>query len=359
MKIFDYMQKYGYEQLVYFHDKATDLKAITCIHSTVLGPSLGGTRIWNYKDEDEATLDVLRLARGMTYKSSCAGLNLGGGKSVIIADPADLHKDIVRREAFFRAFGRFVEGLNGRYITAEDMNTTTQDMDYINMETGFVVGLEHKSGNPSPFTALGVYKAILACCEIKYGSAKALRGKKVAVQGVGAVGYKLCQYLHADGAELIVSDIFPEKVSAAVLDFGAKVVEGDDLFDVECDIIAPCAKGAIFNENTISRLKCDIIAGAANNVLADIARDGQALHDKGVIYAPDYVANAGGVINVYWELHGYNVETVKRGIERIYSQTLEIIRTSQEQNIPTALVADKMAEARINSMMHVNSIYLR
>jgi leucine dehydrogenase len=358
MKIFDYMQKFGYEQLVYFHDKATDLKAITCIHSTVLGPSLGGTRIWNYSDEDEATLDVLRLARGMTYKSACAGLNLGGGKSVIIADPQELRSDIVRREAFFRSFGRFIEGLGGRYITAEDMNTTTQDMDYINMETEFVCGLEHKSGNPSPFTALGVYKAILASCEAAYGS-KDLKGKKVAVQGIGSVGYKLCQYLHADGAELFVSDISPERVSSAVLDFGAKAVEGDDIFGIECDVFAPCAKGACINDNTLPRLKCKIIAGAANNVLADIVKHGQAVHDKGIVYAPDYVANAGGVINVYWELHGYNVETVKRSIERIYSQTLEIIRTSKEQNIPTAQVADQMAEARINAMRHVNSIYLK
>ncbi|MCL2702437.1 MAG: leucine dehydrogenase [Defluviitaleaceae bacterium] len=357
MKIFDYMQQYGYEQLVYFHDKATDLKAITCIHSTVLGPSLGGTRIWNYQDEDEATLDVLRLARGMTYKSACAGLNLGGGKAVIIADPQELRKDIVRREAFFRSFGRFVEGLNGRYITAEDMNTTTQDMDYINMETNFVVGLEHKSGNPAPFTALGVYKAILACCEAEYGST-CLKGKKVLVQGIGAVGYRLCQHLHEDGAELFVSELNRERVAAAVEKFGAVEVDGNDVYGFDCDIFAPCAKGAGLNDETIPRLKCKIIAGAANNVLADIKKHGQQLHDRGIIYAPDYVANAGGVINVYWELHTYDVETVKRGIERIYSQTLEIILTSREKNLPTALIADQMAEARIDAMRHVNSIYL-
>jgi len=358
MKIFDYMAKYGYEQLVFFHDKATDLKAITCIHSTVLGPSLGGTRILNYKDEDEAVLDVLRLARGMTYKSACAGLNLGGGKSVILADPTELRKDGVRREAFFRAFGRFVEGLNGRYLTAEDMNTTTRDMEYISMETNHVCGLEHKSGNPSPFTALGVFKAIQACCENVYGT-RSLEGRTVLVQGVGAVGHRLCELLHEDGAKLLVNDISDERVSAVVTAFGAKAVAPDDVYNTECDVFAPCAKGAGINEITIPLLKCKIIAGAANNVLEDIPRDGQALHDRGIVYAPDFVANAGGVINVYHELQGYVEATAVRSVERILPQVAEIIRISKEKNIPTALVANQMAEARIAAMRHVNSIYLK
>lgn len=357
MKIFDYMQNYGYEQLVFFHDKATDLKAITCVHSTVLGPSLGGTRFWNYDNEEEAIEDVLRLARGMTYKSACAGLNLGGGKSVIIGDVKALRNDIVRREAFFRAFGRFIEGLAGRYITAQDMNTSPVDMDYINMETDFVVGLEHKSGDPSPFTALGVYKSILACCEHVYGSSD-LKGKKVAIQGVGAVGRFLCEHLHRDGAKLIVSDISEEKIDRVVKDFGAKAVDGTAIFDTDADIFAPCAMGGIINDDTINRLKCKIIAGGANNVLLDPIKHGKAVHEKGFVYAPDYVANAGGVINVYWELHGYNPETVKRSIGRIFAQTLEILRTSKEKNVPTAVVADQMAEARINAMKNVNSIYL-
>lgn len=357
MKIFDYLQQYGYEQLVFFHDKATDLKAITCIHSTVLGPSLGGTRFWNYDNEEDAIIDVLRLARGMTYKSACAGLNLGGGKSVVIGDPKALKKDIVRREAFFRAFGRFIEGLGGRYITAEDVNTSTADMAYINMETDYVCGLEHLSGNPSPFTALGVFKALLACCESVYGTAD-LTGKKVAVQGIGEVGHNLCKHLKAAGAELIVTDIDKEKVQAVVKELGAKAVELDNIYDVVCDIFSPCALGGVINDNTIPRIKAKIIAGAANNVLLDPVKHGKAIHDKGIVYAPDYVANAGGVINVYWELHGYNESNVRRSIEHIHDLTLEIIRTSGEKNIPTAKVADEMAEARIAAMKNVNSIYL-
>jgi leucine dehydrogenase len=357
MKIFDTMNEYGYEQLVYFHDKPTGLKAVTCIHNTVLGPSLGGTRLWNYENEEDAVTDVLRLARGMTYKSACAGLNLGGGKSVIICDPKELKKDIVRREAFFRAFGRFVEGLGGRYITAEDVNTTTEDMAYINMETDYVCGLENKSGNPSPFTALGVYKAMLAAAEAAFGDG-GLKGKKVALQGVGEVGKNLCKLLKADGAELYITDIDAEKVSRIAKELGATAVDKDKIFDVDCDIFAPCALGGVLNDDSLSRLKCKVIAGAANNVLLDPVKHGKAIHDKGVIYAPDYVANAGGIINVYEELHGYNEDNVRRSIEHIRDLTAEIIRTSKEKNIPTAQVADEMAEARINAMRNVNSIYL-
>ncbi|MCL2406668.1 MAG: leucine dehydrogenase [Defluviitaleaceae bacterium] len=357
MKIFDYMQKYGYEQLVMFHDKHTDLKAITCIHSTVLGPSLGGTRIWNYADENEAIEDVLRLAKGMTYKSACAGLNLGGGKSVIIADPQELRKDIVRREAFFRAFGRYVEGLSGRYITAEDMNTTTQDMDYINMETNYVCGLEHKSGNPSPFTAYGTYKAIQASCKAAFGDSS-VKGKRIMVQGIGAVGYPLCRRLFADGAILFVSDINQERLNDAVREFGATIVNGDDVYSLDCDVFAPCARGGGLNDETIPKLKCKVVAGAANNVLADIEKHGKMIHDRGIFYAPDYVANAGGVINVYYELYTYDEAVVYRHIDRIYDQVLEILNTSKTTNVPTAAVADKMAEARINAIKNVNSIYL-
>jgi leucine dehydrogenase len=239
------------------------------------------------------------------------------------------------------------------------MNTTTLDMDFISMETKYVVGLEHKSGTPSPFTALGVYQSILACCEAAYGSKKELKGKKVLIQGIGSVGYALCKYLHDDGAKLIVCDPpNPKAIAAAMTEFGAETVDGENVYDTECDIFAPCAKGAVINDETINRLKCTIIAGAANNVLEDIEKHGQILHDKGIIYAPDYVANAGGVINVYWELHGYCVETVKRSIERIYTQTLEIIRASKEQNIPSALIADKIAESRIKAIRNVKSIYL-
>ncbi|MDR1703653.1 MAG: leucine dehydrogenase, partial [Clostridiales bacterium] len=352
------LSEYGYEQLVYFYDKPTGLKAITCIHNTVLGPSLGGTRFWNYATEEEATTDVLRLARGMTYKSACAGLNLGGGKSVVIGDPDELKNDIVRREAFFRAFGRFIEGLGGRYITAEDVNTTTADMAYINMETDYVCGLENKSGNPSPFTALGVYKAMRAAGEAAFGKEGGLKKRKVAVQGVGEVGKNLCKLLKADGAELYITDINAEKVEKLAKELGATAVDKDKIFDVDCDIFAPCALGGVINDETLGRLKCKVITGAANNVLLDPEKHGKAIHDKGIIYAPDYVANAGGIINVYEELHGYNEDNVRRSIEHIYDLTAEIIRTSQEKNIPTGQVADAMAEARINAIRNVNSIYL-
>lgn len=357
MKIFEELEKYGYEQLVFFQDKATGLKAITCIHSTVLGPSLGGTRIWNYEREEDAIIDVIRLARGMTYKSACAGLNLGGGKSVVIGDPKEIKKDIVRREAFFRTFGRFIEGLGGRYITAEDVNTNTADMDFIKMETDFVCGLEHLSGNPSPFTALGVFKALIACCQEAFGS-DSVKGKVVAMQGVGEVGYNLCKLLHEGGAKLYVTDIDPEKVNRAVKEFGATAVSMDEIYGINCDIFSPCALGGVINDKTIPQFKCQIIAGASNNVLLDSVTHGKALLDKGILYAPDYVANAGGVINVYEELNGYDEDVVRRMIDGIYDRTLQILRTSKEKGIPTSKVADEMGEARINAVKEAQRIYL-
>ncbi|MCL2234237.1 MAG: leucine dehydrogenase [Firmicutes bacterium] len=361
MKIFDYVKDFGHEQLVYFYDKDTGLKALTCIHSTVLGPSLGGTRFWNYATEEEAVFDVLRLARGMTYKSACAGLNLGGGKSVIIGDAKILRQDMVKREAFFRAFGRFVEGLAGRYITAEDSNTSPQDMDYINMETDYVVGLEHKSGNPSPFTALGVFRSIQACCEFEYGS-KSTKGRTVMVQGAGgAVGSVLCKLLHEDGAKLVISGLDETKLKPIVENYNATVVGKDDVYSQKCDIFAPCAFGGGINDKTIKQLKCKIVAPAANNVLLDIPRDGKLLHEKGIVYAPDYVANSGGVINVFEELNpaGYNREKSVRQIDLIFDRTLEILKTSKETNTPSSAVADKMAENRIEAVKNVHRTYLR
>lgn len=357
MKKFDYMEKYGYEQLVYFHDRNTGLKGAICIHNTVLGPALGGTRLWMYDDEDDAILDVLRLARGMTYKAACAGLNLGGGKAVIIGDSKELKKDTVRREAFWRAFGRYVESLNGRYITAEDVGTCTADMDYINCETNHVTGLSGTSGDPSPFTAYGVYKGLKAAVKEAFGSAK-LDGKVVAVQGLGNVGYHLCKHLHEDGAKLIVTDMDAERIERVVNEFGATAVGLDEIYDVECDVYAPCALGASVNDNTIPRLKCKVIAGAANNVLKDPEKHGQMIHDMGIIYAPDYVINAGGLINVYQEIKGYNKETVMRNVDLIFDRIREIIRTSIDTNRPTYIIADEFAERRIEMMKNVNSIQL-
>ena len=358
MDKFGYMQKYGYEQLCFFHDKGTGLKAITAIHNTVLGPALGGSRFWNYAHEDEAIEDALRLARGMTYKSALAGLALGGGKTVIWGDPSALRKDPIKREAFWRAFGRYLEGLNGRYITAEDVGTSTQDMVYVNMETDHVVGLPGRSGDPSPYTARGVFKSILACCNHVYGSDD-LTGKVVAVQGVGNVGYYLCRYLHENGAKLIISDIKQESIDRAVNEFGATVVAPEDIYSVECDIYAPCALGATVNDDTIPLFKCKIICGGANNVLKDAPVHGKALQTRGIVYAPDYLANAGGVINVSYERAegGYSEEAALRDIDFIYTRMLDILTIAKETGRLTYEVADELAERRVTAMRDIKSIY--
>jgi len=360
MNKFAYMEEYGYEQLCLFHDKSTNLKAVVCIHNTVLGPALGGSRFWNYQNEDDAILDVLRLARGMTYKSAVAGLPLGGGKAVIIGDARELKKDSVRTEAFWRAFGRYVEGLGGRYITAADVGTGEQDMIYIHKETNNVVGLPGRSGSPSPYTALGVYNAILACCQHEYGSDD-LEGKVVAVQGVGAVGYHLCKLLHEAGAKLIVTDTVEANVNVCVEEFGAKAVAPTEIYSVKCDIYAPCALGATINDDTIPLLKCKIICGGANNQLQDAKVHDRILQEKGIIYAPDYVANAGGVINVSYEVSegGYNEIAARRDIGLIYGRVLEILRTSAATGQLTHDCADRMAEARMEAIKNIKGIYLK
>lgn len=288
MKWFDYMERYDYEQLLLCQDKNSGLKAIIAIHDTTLGPALGGVRMWNYASEEEAIIDALRLARGMTYKAAAAGLNLGGGKTVIIGDP---RKD--KNEAMFRALGRFIQGLNGRYITAEDVGTTEEDMDIIHQETRYVTGVSPafgSSGNPSPVTAYGVYRGMKAAAKIAFGS-DSLEGRTVAVQGVGSVAYHLCKHLHEEGARLIVTDIVRENVERAVRDFGAESVDPDKIYDVECDIFSPCALGAIINDETLPRLKCRVVAGSANNQLKE-ERHGDRLEELGIIYVPDYVINS-------------------------------------------------------------------
>jgi len=358
VKKFDYMEKYGYEQLIYMYDRNTGLKGAICIHNTTLGPALGGTRVWEYEDEEDGILDVLRLARGMTKKAACAGLNLGGGKAVIFGNSKNLKKDTVRREAFWRAFGRYVDSLGGRYITAEDVGTSPEDMIYVKMETNHVLGLPSTSGDPSPFTAWGTYKGIKACLKEYFGSAK-LEDKVIAVQGVGGVGSYLCEYLHDEGAKLIISDIDDARTEAVALKTGAKIVAVDEIFDQECDVFAPCALGAVINDDTIKRLKCKIIAGGANNVLKESAVHGPALHEQGFIYAPDYVINAGGLINVYQELMGYDKDAAMRQIDLIFDRIREIIRVSKETDTPTYLVADRMAESRIEVMKNINSIFIK
>ncbi|WP_371362573.1 Leucine dehydrogenase [Sporomusa rhizae] len=354
MEIFKYMTNYKYEQLVMCQDEVSGLKAIICIHDTTLGPALGGTRMWNYATEEEAIVDALRLARGMSYKNAAAGLNLGGAKAVIIGDSK---KD--KSEALFRAFGRFVDGLNGRYITAEDVGTCVEDMDYIKMETNHVAGLGStagSSGDPSPITAYGVWKGVKASAKEAWGS-DSLSGKTIAVQGLGHVGYTLCKHLHEEGANLIVTDIFPENVDHVVTDFGAKAVKPDEIYGVNCDIFSPCALGAIVNDETIPLLKCRVIAGAANNQLKE-ERHGQIIQDKGIVYAPDFIINAGGVINVADELldGGYNRERALRKVDGIYRNIEQVIAISKRDNIPTYKAAEVLAEERIATMRHIKKI---
>ncbi len=354
MEIFKYMTNYKYEQLVMCQDEVSGLKAIICIHDTTLGPALGGTRMWNYATEEEAIVDALRLARGMSYKNAAAGLNLGGAKAVIIGDSK---KD--KSEALFRAFGRFVDGLNGRYITAEDVGTCVEDMDYIKMETNHVAGLGStagSSGDPSPITAYGVWKGVKASAKEAWGS-DSLSGKTIAVQGLGHVGYTLCKHLHEEGANLIVTDIFPENVDHVVTDFGAKAVKPNEIYGVDCDIFSPCALGAIINDETIPLLKCRVIAGAANNQLKE-ERHGQIIQDKGIVYAPDFIINAGGVINVADELldGGYNRERALRKVDGIYRNIEQVIAISKRDSIPTYKAAEVLAEERIATMRHIKKI---
>lgn len=353
--IFEYLEKFDYEQLVFCQDKNSGLKAIIAIHDTTLGPALGGTRMWTYPNEEEAIIDALRLARGMTYKAACAGLNLGGGKTVIIGDP---RKD--KSEEMFRAFGRFIQGLNGRYITAEDVGTTVADMDIIHMETEFVTGVSPafgSSGNPSPVTAYGVYRGMKAAAHEAFGS-DSLQGKTVAVQGVGNVAYHLCRHLHEEGAKLIVTDINADHVHRAVKDFGATAVGVDEIYEVDCDIFSPCALGAIINDYTIPQLKAKVIAGAANNQLKE-ERHGDLITDRGIVYVPDYVINAGGLINVADELLGYNRERALKKVETIYDNVQKVFEIAKRDGIPTYKAADRMAEERIASVQKSRSQFLR
>jgi leucine dehydrogenase len=357
MEIFEYLEKNEYEQLLLCHDPASGLKAIICVHDTTLGPALGGTRMWNYASEEEAIMDALRLARGMTYKNAAAGLNIGGAKAVIIGDSK---KD--KSEALFRAFGRYVEGLGGRYITAEDVGTCVEDMDYIRMETHNVAGLGSvagSSGDPSPMTAYGTWKGIKACADAVWGSAS-LSGKVIAVQGLGHVGYALCKLLRDEGAILYVTDISEENVMRVVKDFSATAVKPEEIYDVNCDIFSPCALGAIINDNTIPRLNCHIIAGAANNQLKE-ERHGDVLERRGILYAPDFIINAGGVINVCDELleGGYNRERAIRKVETIYENVKKVIAIAKRDNVPTYKAANTLAEERIRVMRQVKKTYLK
>lgn len=352
MKIFELLSERSHEQLVYWNEPEVGYRGIIAVHDTTMGPALGGTRFWNYDSERDAVIDALRLSRGMTYKAAITGLNLGGGKSVIWGD-----NKTIDREMIFRAHGRAVNSLGGRYITAEDVGTSPADMEFVSMETEHVVGLPGGSGDPSPVTAYGVYRGIKASAAVRYGS-DSLSGKHVVVQGLGHVGYYLCEDLVAEDAKLTVADIDPERVQRVVDDFGADVVDADAVYDVDADIFAPCALGAVVNDDTIDRLKFDVIAGAANNQLALGNVHGPALHERGIVYAPDYVINAGGLINVYGEINGWAAERSKRKAGDIYNTLLRIFELAKSEGIPTHAAANKVAEGRIMEARHLQRTYV-
>jgi leucine dehydrogenase len=357
MKIFEEILKNGHEQVVLCHEQATGLRAVIAIHNTICGPALGGCRMWPFESEEEAIADAMRLSRAMTYKNAAAGLNLGGGKTVIIGDP---NKD--KSEALFRALGRFIQSLGGRYIAAEDVGTSIQDMEYIKMETDFVSGLPTQfggSGDPSPFTALGTYEGIRA--SVKYHLKKDnLKGIRVAIQGVGHVGYYLCELLHEAGAEIIVTDIFEDKVDKVVSEFGAIAVRGDDIYTSDAEVFAPCALGAVVNDDTIARMKFNIIAGGANNQLLDEKIHGQKLKEKNILYAPDYLINAGGVTNVFFEvIKEYNRERVTKKVKNIYNILMEVYQIADKENITTSEAAARLAEKRLHLIKSVHQNYLR
>ncbi len=347
MEIFERMCQREHEQLVLWNEPRIGYKGIIAIHNTTLGPALGGTRFWNYASDGEAIEDALRLARGMTYKSALAGLNLGGGKSVIIGDP-----NTRDREMIFRAHGRAVESLAGRYITAEDVGTSPADMDFVHMETDHVVGLMGKSGDPSPVTAYGVYQGMKAAALHKYGD-DSLAGKHVTVQGCGHVGYFLCQDLAEEGAQLTVTDIDQEKVDVVVKEFGAKAVGPEEIYAVKADVFAPCALGAILNDDTLKVLDVEIVVGGANNQLAE-PRHAQEVEDKGILYGPDYLVNAGGLINVYAEIEGWPAERSLRKAGEIYNTLLRILELAESEGMTTAEASDKVAEQRMDEVGYLH-----
>ena len=340
MKLFDTLAEMGHEEVVMCSDPSIGYRGILAVHSTKLGPALGGTRFWQYATDEEAIIDALRLSRGMTYKNAVAGLKLGGGKSIIIGD-----NKTTDREKLFRAHGRFVESLGGRYITAEDVGTSTKDMDYVKLETNHVAGLAGKSGDPSPVTAHGVFRAVQASANWIWKS-DSLEGKTVTIQGCGSVGSYLAKELHEAGAKLIVSDIDSAKAARVAKATGARVVEGDAIFSADADIFSPCALGGIINDSTIPKLKVRIVAGGANNQLLE-ERHGEELMQRGILYAPDYVANAGGVINVYGEVAGWDAQKALDKADDIYDTVLKVFDIAERMNIPKYEAADRLAEQRL------------
>ncbi len=354
MGYFEIISEKDHEQVVFCSNKEAGLKAIIAIHNTTLGPALGGTRMWSYTSDEAALNDVLRLSRGMTYKAAVSGLNLGGGKAVIIGDSATQ-----KNELLFRTFGKFVEGLAGRYITAEDVGTSVRDMEFVRMETKYVTGISKAlggSGDPSPVTGYGVFVGMKACAKFKWGN-DSLKGKKIAVQGAGNVARYLCEHLYNEGAEIFITDINDAKVKKVMETVKAQFVKPDQIYDIDADIFSPNALGAIINDNTISRIKAEIVAGGANNQLEKETVHGPKLIEKGILYAPDYVINAGGLINVANELEGYRQDRALKQAEGIYDIISKILETSSKDNIPTYEASNKIAEERLKQVGRISQIY--
>lgn len=352
--IFDIVSERDHEQVVFCSDKASGLRAIIAIHNTTLGPALGGARMWTYASDLDALNDVLRLSRGMTYKAAAAGLNLGGGKAVIIADPRTQ-----KTEQLFRAFGRFIEGLGGRYITAEDVGTSVNDMVHIFHETKYVTGIPFElggSGDPSPVTAYGSFCGIKACANVRYGN-DSLEGKRIVIQGAGHVASTLAKHLTEAGAKVFITDIYAEKAQQVAKDTGATVFAPEEVFEIDCDIFSPAALGGIINDKTIGKLKCEILAGPANNQLGDEDKHSKELATRGILYAPDYVINAGGLINVASELEGYSQPRALKQAENIYNTLRKILLRSQELGITTIEAANHIVEERLAAIGATKRIY--
>ncbi len=353
MEILNKMVKYGHEQVAMYSDPESGLRGIIAIHDTTLGPSCGGTRMWPYASEADALADALRLSQAMTYKSAAAGLNLGGGKGVIIGDPrAD------KTEGLLRAWGRFVDTLGGRYLTTTDVGTTGRDLESVHQETQHVVGLDVTlggSGDTSIMTGLGIYMGMRACAAHAWGS-DSLRGRKIAMQGFGKVATHTARHLLEDDAQIFATDIGEAALDKA-RQMGVNVVGPDEIYDTECDIFAPCALGGVINAETIDRLRCRIVAGGANNQLAT-PEDGEELHRRGIIYAPDFLINAGGIINAAAEIgQPYNPDRSRQQTERIYEQMAAVLTTSSKKEISTARAADLLAEKRLASVRGVRQVW--
>lgn len=352
--VFDQIDVTGHEQIVYGFDRVSGLRAIIAIHSTALGPALGGTRFYPYSNEAEALTDVLRLSMGMTYKAAAAGLDLGGGKAVIIGDPA-----LDKSERLFRSYGRLVASLHGRYITAEDVGTTAEDMELIRRETQWALGTsvaEGGSGDPSPATARGILASLRAVLRFFPGQPP-LEGRRIAIQGVGKVGYALARLLVEERAEVVATDSNETSLERAVTDLGVKAVSHDDIFSVDCDVFAPCALGAVLNADTIPRLSCLAVVGSANNQLA-VRGDADRLAQRGILYAPDFVVNAGGLINVYEELRGYSKVRAMHRVDGLEGATQRVLELARDQEVTPLEAAEKLAEARLGGIGDLRRIYL-